>query len=96
MRIVFKLFIYNILLKNNILYKLFKEQFKPYFRFSKQPINLFYPNSRARYLVLPLVTKKNVVVIRSVLPDCGYSYPITYLGFMACNMKTTETDDCVG
>lgn len=70
--------------------------FEPYFRFSKQPINLFYPNSRARYLVLPLVTKKNVVVIRSVLPDCGYSYPITYLGFMACNMKTTETDDCVG
>jgi len=29
MRIVFKLFIYNILIKNNKLYKLFKEQFEP-------------------------------------------------------------------
>jgi len=69
---------------------------KHYFRFSKQSINLFYPNSRARYLVLPLFSKKNVVVIRSVLPNCGYLHPIKYLGFMACNIKTTETDDCVG
>jgi len=29
MRIVFKLFIYNILIKNNKLYMLFKEQFEP-------------------------------------------------------------------
>lgn len=65
------------------------------FRFSKQPISMFFPNPRARYLVLPLKTIHQTIIIEGKQPVCGLNKYIRYFGFMACNLRTTQTDDCL-
>lgn len=58
-------------------------------------IGLFI-NPDAIYLVGSPSVKNKVILIKGKLPTYN-SYPkISYIGFMACNLTTTETDSCVG
>jgi len=78
------------------------------FQFSKKPISLFFPNSRAKYLIYPIDKNKykkqnngdndnynKYFIIRAKKAVCGRLYSRRYFGFMLCDYKTTETIDCV-
>lgn len=94
----------------SLLYKLFNHKFgkiKPedffigvnvhkFFLPAKSQMSLVFPNPFAEYLIA-FPTKSHVMKITGKLPpNIGFSNPeYRFLSFMACDFKTTATDECI-
>jgi len=74
------------------------EDKSPYF--IKPPdakLNALFPNPDSKYMLLfPLSTDDYVLKITGKMPSkIGYNYPLRFVGFMSCNLKTTSTEACI-
>jgi hypothetical protein len=61
------------------------------FRFSKENLSLYFTNYRARYLICTI--PNDIVIITAKKPKCDES--LLYFAFILCNLKSTETNDCI-
>lgn len=94
----------------SLLYKLFNHKFgkiqpeiffkgvdvHKFFLPAKSQMSLVFPNPFAEYLIA-FPTKSQVMKITGKLPkNIGFSNPeYRFLSFMACDFKTTATDECI-
>jgi len=65
------------------------------FHITKMPVSLYFPNTRATYLMLHVHSKTDVIRITGLVPKYDIR-GIRYFSYMICDGITTVTDDCVG
>ena len=66
-----------------------------FFLGNPKAMQMMFPNSNAMYLIA-FPTSTNVIKIQGTLPPAiGRKENIRFVGFMACNLDTTRTDDCI-
>jgi hypothetical protein len=86
----------SFLYKNIIKFKQINKLSNVEFQVPRESIIKYFPNDRAKYLILHINDKENDVIKISGNTPIYSTSGIRYISFMACNLITTSTDNCIG
>jgi uncharacterized membrane protein len=88
-------FLYKYFSKLQKKYNFLNVDIHQFFLGNPNALQALYPNADAMYL-MAFPKKTNVICIEGKLPPkIGYPHNIRFIGFMACNLSTTATDNSI-